>query len=501
MIYQILKRSLLIVTLVVLGTITTFAGDGYEVLPVNPWMISPFVLLLLSIAIIPFLSRHWWERYYPHVSIGLGAISVVYYVFFLQNADRMLHTGMEYISFIILIGSLFVVAGGIHIRIKGKSTPIANVILLGIGAIVSNLLGTTGASMILIRPYLRVNKYRLRPFHVVFFIFIVSNMGGALTPIGDPPLFLGYLKGVPFFWVLLSLWHVWALAIGIILLIFFVFDYLSFKKYEKHFKHLDESKFDEEAEVNGLHNIIFLLIILVSVFIQRPIFLREFLMIIAAVGSYTMTKKEIHKKNDFNFIPIKEVAILFLGIFATMVPALDWLELNAAKIGITSAGQFYWGTGILSSFLDNAPTYLNYLSASIGLFVDQNIVAQVQHLIATKGTDIASIAGTHGEEIKNTFAVLMKYHADLVATGNVPLSDIQVSYLIGNHDIYLKAISIAAVFFGAVTYIGNGPNFMVKSIAEQSGAKCPSFGGYIARYALPILIPVFILVWLCFFRG
>jgi Na+/H+ antiporter NhaD/arsenite permease-like protein len=498
---RILKRFLFLLILFPSGTLSVIANEGYEVIPVNPWVILPFVLLLLSIAIIPFINRHWWERYYPHVSIGLGALSVVYYLFFLQNSTRMLYTGIEYLSFIILIGSLFVVAGGIHIRIKGKSTPVANVILLGIGAIVSNLLGTTGASMILIRPYLRVNKYRLKPFHVVFFIFIVSNMGGALTPIGDPPLFLGYLKGVPFFWVLFSLWHVWVLAIGIILLIFFVFDYLSFKKYEKHFKHLDESKFDEEAEVSGLHNIIFLLIILVAVFIQKPPFLRELLMVVAAVGSYKMTKKEIHKKNDFNFIPIKEVAILFLGIFATMVPALDWLELNAAKIGITSAGQFYWGTGILSSFLDNAPTYLNYLSAAIGLFVDQNIVSQVQHLISTHGSDITTIAGEHAEEIRNTFAVLMKYHADLVATGNVPLSDIQVSYLIGNHDIYLKAISIAAVFFGAVTYIGNGPNFMVKSIAEQSGAKCPSFGGYIARYSLPILIPVFILVWLLFFRG
>ncbi len=501
MMHHILKRFLFILTSILLGTISVFAGEGYEVIPVNPLMILPFVLLLLSIAIIPFISRHWWEKYYPHVSVGLGAISVVYYVFFLQNSGRILQTGIEYLSFIILIGSLFVVAGGIHIRIKGKSTPISNVILLGIGAIASNFLGTTGASMILIRPFLRVNRYRLRPFHIVFFIFIVSNMGGALTPIGDPPLFLGYLKGVPFFWVLGAVWHIWAIAIGIVLAVFLVFDYLSFWKFEHSIDRVPESELHEEAEVSGLHNIVFLLVILVSVFIQKPMFLREFLMFIAAVGSYKMTKKEIHKKNDFNFIPIKEVAILFLGIFTTMVPALDWLELNATKIGITSAGQFYWGTGILSSFLDNAPTYLNYLSAAFGLFVDQNIVAQVQHLITTQGADIANIAGVHGEEIKNTFAVLMKYHADLVATGNVPLSDIQVCYLIGNHDIYLKAISIAAVFFGAVTYIGNGPNFMVKSIAEQSGVKTPSFGGYITKYSLPILIPIFILVWFLFFRG
>ena len=496
-----IKRSLFLIVFFFSGTLSVYASEENQILPVNPWMISPFILLLLSIAIIPFISRKWWDKYYPYVSVVLGAITVVYYLYFLQNSGRMLHTGIEYLSFIILIGSLFVVAGGIHIRIKGKSTPISNMVLLGIGAIASNFIGTTGASIILIRPYLRVNRYRLRPFHVIFFIFIISNMGGALTPIGDPPLFLGYLKGVPFLWVLGAVWHIWAIAMGIVLLTFLIIDYLSFWKFEHSIDRIPESELHEEAEVNGLHNIFFLLIILASVFIQEPMFLREFLMIIAAVGSYMMTKKEIHKKNDFNFVPIKEVAILFLGIFATMVPALDWLELNATKIGMTSAGQFYWGTGILSSFLDNAPTYLNYLSAAIGLFVDQNIVTQVQHLISTKGADIANIAGVHGEEIKNTFAVLMKYHADLVATGNVPLSDIQVCYLIGNHDIYLKAISIAAVFFGAVTYIGNGPNFMVKSIAEQAGVKTPSFGGYIFKYSLPILIPIFILVWFLFFRG
>jgi Na+/H+ antiporter NhaD/arsenite permease-like protein len=496
-----MKRLITLFLLFFSGSLSAYANEGYEVVPVTPWMIVPFALLLLSIAIIPFINRHWWEKYYSHVSIVLGAISVIYYLFFLQNSGRMLYTGIEYLSFIILIGSLFVVAGGIHIRIKGKSTPLANFTLLAIGAIASNFLGTTGASMILIRPYLRVNRYRLRPFHIVFFIFIVSNMGGALTPIGDPPLFLGYLKGVPFFWVLGAVWHIWAIGIGIVLLVFLAMDYISFWKFEHSIDRVPESELHEEAEVSGLHNIFFLLVILASVFIQKPMFLREFLMVIAAVGSYKMTKKEIHKKNDFNFIPIKEVAILFLGIFATMVPALDWLELNAAKIGVTSVGQFYWGTGILSSMLDNAPTYLNFLSASIGLFVNQEIVNQVYHLVTTRGADIANIAGAHAEEIRNTFGVLMKYHSDLVATGNVPLSDIQISYLIGNHDIYLKAISIAAVFFGAVTYIGNGPNFMVKSIAEQAGAKVPSFGEYLIRYALPILIPIFILVWLLFFNG
>ncbi len=223
-------------------------------------------------------------------------------------------------------------------------------------------------------------------------------------------------------------------------------------------------------------------------------------MLLAAAGSYFLTKKEIHAKNEFNFLPIKEVAILFAGIFATMVPALDWLEMNASHIGIVSAGQFYWGSGILSSVLDNAPTYLNFLSASIGLFIDQNIIQQVQHLIATHGGDVGTIAGGHAIEIQRTFETLVTYHSELVASGVVPTHDINVCYLLANHSEYIKAISLGSVFFGAMTYIGNGPNFMVKSIAEHFGAPVPSFGGYILRYSLPVLLPVLALVWLVFFR-
>jgi len=227
---------------------------------------------------------------------------------------------------------------------------------------------------------------------------------------------------------------------------------------------------------------------------------RQSLMLLAAAGSYLLTKKEIHVKNDFNFLPIKEVAILFFGIFATMIPALEWLEQNAGQIGISTPGQFYWGAGILSSVLDNAPTYLSFLSASIGLFVDADIVNQVQHLVATNGADIGSVAGKHSEEIRNTFATLMKYHGDLVAARSVPVDDINISYLIGNHNIYLKSISIASVFFGACTYIGNGPNFMVRSIAANAHADVPTFAGYIGKYTLPILLPIFACVWFLFFR-
>jgi Na+/H+ antiporter NhaD/arsenite permease-like protein len=427
-------------------------------------------------------------------------ITVLYYLVVLHNPERLLHTGMEYFSFIALIGSLFVVAGGLHIRLRGRSAPLTNVGLLGIGAVISNIVGTTGASMILIRPYLRVNRYRIRPFHVVFFIFIVSNIGGALTPIGDPPLFLGYLRGIPFFWVAEALWYKWLLGMVLVLGVFYALDAYSFAHLPKALQ-FEAGEKGEEGSVEGLHNVVFLVIILIAVFVTDPPFVREGLMILSAAGSYLLTKREIHEKNDFNFHPIKEVAFLFLGIFATMVPALDWLERNAASIGIQSPGQFYWACGGLSSVLDNAPTYLNFLTASFGLFLNPDIVAQVQQCVQTHGANLAAVGTQHAAEIRSTYETLLKYHYDLVAAGSVPWDDIATAYMIGNHQIYLQAISISAVFFGAMTYIGNGPNFMVKSIAEQAGVKTPSFFGYIVRYSLPVLLPVFLIVWFLFMRA
>jgi Na+/H+ antiporter NhaD/arsenite permease-like protein len=257
----------------------------------------------------------------------------------------------------------------------------------------------------------------------------------------------------------------------------------------------------EEGVVKGLHNVAFLIVILVAVFITKPVFVRELLMLLAAVASYLTTGKSIHEKNGFNFIPIKEVAILFLGIFATMIPALDWLELNATKVGIQTAGEFYWATGSLSSFLDNAPTYLNFLSASFGLLVRPDIVDQVQHLVQTHGADLAQVTGPYAHEIRNTYETLLTYHYDLVSSGTVPWDDIATSYMIGNHALYLLAISLGAVFFGAMTYIGNGPNFMVKSIADHAGVPTPSFLGYMVRYSIPILIPVFAVTWFFFLRN
>ena len=414
--------------------------------PASAWMILPFVLLLLSIAVVPFIDSHRWERCYPHVSLGLGLFVFAWYLLFL-DAHRMLATLVDYFSFIVLIGSLFVAAGGIFLHTERHATPLGNTALLAVGALASNILGTTGASMLLIRPFLRINRPRIRGYHVVFFIFVVSNMGGALTPIGDPPLFLGYLNGVPFQWTILNLWHIWLFALVLVLAVFFAVDTWSYRHWvERKHQRVRGSRF----ELMGTQNFFFLFIILAAVFAPTPA--RECIMIAAAAAAHRFAKKDALRANAFSFTPIKEVAILFAGIFATMVPALEWLELNAERLGIRSPGQFFWASGMLSSFLDNAPTYLNFLSAALGL----------HHLTLGNPEHIRILISRHGE--------------------------------------FLQAISIGAVFFGANTYIGNGPNFMVKSIAEHAGVRCPSFFGYILRYSIPVLIPIFALTWFFFFR-
>lgn len=418
----------------------------------HPAMIAPFALMLLSIAVMPFLNASWWHHHYPKVAVGLGAITVVYYLFVLKNGGRMLHVAHEYVSFIALIGSLFVVSSGIHIRVKGEAKPWVNCLFLFIGAVLANLIGTTGASMLLIRPWIRMNKYRITAFHIVFFIFIVSNVGGCLTPIGDPPLFLGYLKGVPFWWTLQKCWPAWALAVAALLAVFYAFDRRNFLRAPREIRDFETAR--ETWKIDGLRNLAFLGIILAAVFIEHPVGVREALMIGATVGSYFLTPKPIHEANDFNFHPIREVAWLFLGIFATMVPALDHLEIHAGELGLNSAMKFYWLTGALSGVLDNAPTYLTFLAAAMG-----------------------------------------RQHLSLNDAG-------QVEQFAAQHELELLAISLAAVFFGAMTYIGNGPNFMVKSISEQAKVKTPDFFGYLWRFALPILIPVFALMALLFlWRG
>jgi Na+/H+ antiporter NhaD/arsenite permease-like protein len=324
--------------------------------------------------------------------------------------------------------------------------------------------------MILIRPYLRMNKGRLSAYHVVFFIFTVSNIGGLLTPVG-PPLFLGYLKGVPFFWVTAHLWVIWALETALVLTVFYLMDRHFYNK-AKHAIAPDAKKTKERFSIKGWHHSIFIAVILAAVFLETPV--REIVMIAAGFLSYIVMQEEIHKENEFNFIPVKEVGILFFGIFATMVPVLDWLELNAGKVGLTEPGQFYWASGILSSFLDNAPTYLNFLSAACGLHgLSVDNVAHVKAMLGLLPVD----------EL-----------AKLQVAADAP------RLLNGLSWKYVAATAAGSATFGACTYIGNGPNFMVKSIAEQAHVKMPSFGGYMIKYSIPVLIPIFTLVWYLFYR-
>jgi len=475
---------------------------GHQAIEANLWMIAPFVLLLGTIALAPLLALAWWSKHYPKVALSLGGITLAYYLFGLDAWRRVLHGAHEYVSFITLIGSLYVVSGGIHINVKGQATPRANTLFLLVGAVLANVLGTTGAAMLLIRPWIRMNKYRITTHHIVFFIFIVANVGGCLTPVGDPPLFLGYLKGIPFWWVAEHCWPMWAVGVGMLLAMFYVLDTVNYHRAPAEIR----AQLAEPRDVwrfEGLWNIAFLLLILGAVFINRPVFVREAIMVAAAMGSWFTTKKQVHAANHFDFHPIREVAILFVGIFATMMPALDWLQHNADRLGVPSPALFYWGSGSLSSMLDNAPTYLSFLSAAFGMFVEPETVDQVQLLVRNHGADLAGIAGPHAAAIGNTLAALQKYHPASLASGHVSAGQIETAFLLGNGNLnlYLVAISIGAVFFGAATYIGNGPNFMVKAIADQQRIPTPSFLGYILRYSLPCLAPMLVVVWLLFFRG
>ncbi|MCX6904187.1 MAG: sodium:proton antiporter [Verrucomicrobia bacterium] len=442
---------------------------GYEP---NPWMAAPFLALLALIALAPLCLADWWGKHYPKAALSLGLITLAYYLFGLPQpaTTTVWHTTHEYVSFMALLGSLFVVSGGIHIQVKGEATPLANTIFLAVGALLSNLLGTTGASMLLIRPWLRMNRYRVTAHHVVFFIFIVSNVGGCLTPIGDPPLFLGYLKGVPFWWVAGQGWPVWAVGVGTLLIMFYLVDLRNFRRAPPDVR-VKETGASEQWRLAGLGNLFFLAVILGAVFIQRPPFLREGLMVAAAFASYLTTPRHIHEANHFSFGPIQEVAILFAGIFATMMPALDWLQQHAGGMGAPTAGLFYWGSGLLSSSLDNAPTYLSFLKALFGAFISPDTVQAVQHLVQNGGADWAQ----QSEAVQQTFLALKKYQAGSLAAGQVGVEQIQVACLLGHAAFhpYLLAISVGAVFFGAATYIGNGPNFMVKSIADHARVHSP----------------------------
>ena len=450
------------------NALTEAHGDIHEP-PV--WLVIPFVMLLLMIATGPLFYEHFWHKNYPKIAVGFAVLVVAYYLFVLENVHNPVHAMAEYIQFIALLASLYVASGGILIEIDKKSTPLANVTLLAIGALISNLIGTTGASMLLIRPFIRLNKGNIQAYHIIFFIFMVSNVGGSLTPIGDPPLFLGFLKGIPFFWTLEHNWPAWLFTLAVLAVVFYFVD----RKFGKSVEQMEpeEIKYSNKFTLIGVRNFGWLFIIICSVFLdpnviegvpaivydgQKFSYLREIIMLSVAFLSYRFADQRAIKGNDFNFEPIREVAFIFIGIFGTMMPALELVGIFAKSpegAALITHNTLFWGTGVLSGFLDNAPTYLNFLAAAM----------------ASKGASINNI-----EEVR-------MFAAD------------------GYHDsaFELMAIAIASVFFGAMTYIGNGPNFMVKSIAEQNGVKMPSFFGYIIRFSIPVLLPILFLVWLFFF--
>ena len=450
------------------------SGGGHHEGPAG-WSVVPFVILLTMIATGPLFYEHFWHKYYPVIAVALATIVISYYLFGLHNMHGPVHAFFEYFQFIALLSSLYIASGGVLIHVDKEGKPLINVVLLVVGAIIANIIGTTGASMLLIRPYIRLNKARIKPYHVVFFIFMVSNIGGALTPIGDPPLFLGFLKGVPFEWTLTHNFIPWAVTIALFAVIFFLVDSRN-KELNPLFADEADKPKTGKISLKGKRSFIWLTVVIIAVFLdpnvegfewvpsinydgQKFSFIRELIMFSVAFGSFRFANQEAIKGNEFNFEPIREVAFVFIGIFGTMLPALELVaEFAKSETGaaLISHNTLYWGTGLISGFLDNAPTYLNFFAAAL----------------AAQGGDIGTVSNVVAFANGNGFE---------------------------NSVIQLTAISVAAVFFGAMTYIGNGPNFMVKSIAEQVGVKMPSFFGYILRFSIPILLPALILVWLVFF--
>jgi Na+/H+ antiporter NhaD/arsenite permease-like protein len=430
--------------------------------------VAPFALLLLSIAVLPLLVPRWWEsNLNKGVMSAVLGLPVAFYIFRLDSA-RLVETGIEYAAFIVLLAALFIISGGIHLRGSLPGTPFTNTVVLATGAVFANFIGTTGASMLLIRPVIRANERRRHQVHIViFFIFIVSNIGGMLTPLGDPPLFLGFLRGVPFEWTIRLLPY-WLLMITPLLILFYVWDrrWFAAERAAHHGAATEEYGVREKLSVDGKINILLLLGVIAVAFVVGRFgaqigFQSEHARRggqVAGMGllaglSMLMTRQETRAANGFTLSPIVEVAVIFAGIFATMIPALAILETRAGELGLTRPWQFFWVTGFLSSFLDNAPTYLTFASMASGLMGTE--AAHLGQLLQ------AMTGGLHGEAL-------------------------------------LTAISVGAVSMGANTYIGNGPNFMVKAIAEEAGITMPSFFGYM-KYTIGILIPLFLLVTFVFF--
>jgi Na+/H+ antiporter NhaD/arsenite permease-like protein len=414
-----------------------------ELMPHWPIML-PFVILLLAIVLGPVVAQHHWQRHYHRLCVALAGIVCVYYLIVVRQPSRVLHALLDYLSFIVIVGSPFVISGGIHLRVRSPSGPLKNSAFLFAGAVLGNLIGTIGASVLLIRPWIAMNKGRVSPMHIAFFIFLVSNIGGALLPLGSP-LVLGYLKNVPFTWTLQHCWAEWLTTVAILLLVFFIWDWINHRALSRR------TSQSAMLRCDGARNFFFLFALLIAL-IAAPVGWRELLLILIAVGSYFATSNRIRETNEFTFAPLIEVGWLFLGIFGTMIPVLDFMERSASNLGVRSEFQFYWASGLLSAVLDNAPTYLAFFATALGL---------------------------HGLDI-NESSDVMKF--------------------ISGGGRELVAISLGAAFFGALTYIGNAPNLLIKTIAEHAGTPTPRFAGYIVKYALPVLLPVLILISLLFFR-
>lgn len=439
-----------------------------DVLPL--WSVIPFAGLLLSIALMPMVAGHWWHHNKNQLLVAVGwASPVLAFLLYCIGTDYMhlghdashalTHAVEEYVSFIALLGSLYVISGGILLRGDLEGKPAVNTAFLAVGAVLSNLIGTTGASMLLIRPVLRTNASRKHTWHIpLFFIFLVSNVGGALTPIGDPPLFLGYLRGVDFFWTVTHLWHIWVPVVAVLLAMFYVIDARMYAREEAKEK-LQDMATIEPLGVEGNRNFFLLAGVIGAVLLLSPdanvhdfrhYYAREIAMVALAGVSVFTTPRSIRQRNQFEYAPILEVASLFVGIFVAMIPATMLLQAHGGALGVTKPWQYFWATGALSAFLDNAPTYVTFAAMACG--VDPT---------CTSAENLAPLATGESAQI-------------------------------------LVAISLGSVFCGAGSYIGNGPNFMVRAIAEAAGYKMPSFFGYVG-YAAAFLGPVFALatlIWL-----
>ncbi|MGQ0612541.1 MAG: sodium:proton antiporter [Planctomycetaceae bacterium] len=425
------------------------SGSGHPLPPY--WSVIPFLITLLGIAILPLVAHHRWEsnRFRAGFTWTI-AIPTAGWWLWRYDATALLHAGEEYLAFIMLLGSLYVASGGIYIRGSLRGRPATNVGICLIGSVIANLIGTTGASMLLIRPFLKANAHRSmrsRSIGVIFFIFSVSNIGGCLTPLGDPPLFLGFLRGVEFQWPFLNLIPDWSVALSVVFTVYFLWD--------RRLLRSDPAAPPPQAApegfgLDGARNAFILLGVIAMVLgkgiYKWPFGVQEAGMGILALLSLKVTPKAVRTANRFTFGPMLEVAILFSGIFTTMVPALAILDVKGSEMGLEAPWHFFWATGLLSSFLDNAPTYLTMATTAV--------------------------SQTH-------------------ATAIGELSE-RAPHL-------LAAISCGAVFMGANTYIGNGPNFMVRAIAVENGVAMPSFFGYM-RYSALILLPIFVLLSFLFFR-